>query len=259
MKDHLSYSQISTYLMCPLKYRFQYIDGLEWPFVPAALPFGSSIHRALAYFYEMRQQNGPCTVSDLDDIFSQSWKSATENKSLSFNRNESIESLDETGRKMLQVFHETVQPMRVIAVEEKFQVEPFDPATGEVLGMPFYGAIDLIEEDRDGTIVVVDHKTAARRYSDLQVSQNLQLSIYTLAVKQRGLTNGNEVLTRLDVLLKNKHPDLVTYHTVRSDNDLSRLFKLTSQVKTAIETDVFYPNPGYQCSGCPFQDACSKW
>jgi len=28
MPDHISVSQINLFLMCPLKYRFSYIDGL---------------------------------------------------------------------------------------------------------------------------------------------------------------------------------------------------------------------------------------
>ena len=46
LPDHISYSQLSTYLQCPLKYRFHYIDRLEpeftsgksrfWPRCPSS-------------------------------------------------------------------------------------------------------------------------------------------------------------------------------------------------------------------------------
>jgi len=39
-EPHVSFSQINTYLGCPLKYRFAYIEQLAPEFVPSALPFG---------------------------------------------------------------------------------------------------------------------------------------------------------------------------------------------------------------------------
>ena len=46
-KPHLSYSAISTYLTCPLKYKFHYIDQLPPAFTSSSLAFGSSIHEAV--------------------------------------------------------------------------------------------------------------------------------------------------------------------------------------------------------------------
>jgi hypothetical protein len=39
--------------------------------------------------------------------------------------------------------------------------------------------------DGDGSLVVVDLKTAARKYSDLQVEASLQLSIYSYATAMK--------------------------------------------------------------------------
>ena len=57
--DHLSASQINLYLLCSLKYRFQYLDELPKPFRPAALAFGSAFHAALAWLHkQMADGNG---------------------------------------------------------------------------------------------------------------------------------------------------------------------------------------------------------
>ncbi len=58
-KPHLSYSQINTYLTCPLKYKFHYIDQIEPPFVSSALVFGSCIHEAVAAFYQSCLEGDP--------------------------------------------------------------------------------------------------------------------------------------------------------------------------------------------------------
>jgi hypothetical protein len=39
-EPHLSYSQISSYMQCSLKYRSSYIDRLEPEFTPSALHYG---------------------------------------------------------------------------------------------------------------------------------------------------------------------------------------------------------------------------
>jgi len=43
----VSYSQISTYLNCPLRYRFQYVENRPQERISIALPFGSAIHMAI--------------------------------------------------------------------------------------------------------------------------------------------------------------------------------------------------------------------
>jgi RecB family exonuclease len=56
-----------------------------------------------------------------------------------------------------------------------------------VLDRALVGALDLVERDASGRIVVVDLKTSARRYTDLQVEASLQLSVYSYATAMDGL------------------------------------------------------------------------
>ena len=55
-----------------------------------------------------------------------------------------------------------------------------DQETGEVLERDLVGTLDLLERDAEG-LVVVDLKTSARKYTDLQVETALQLSVYSYA------------------------------------------------------------------------------
>lgn len=54
-----------------------------------------------------------------------------------------------------------------------------DQDTGEVLAPDLVGRLDLLECDGEGRLAVVDFKTAARKYTDLQVEASPQLSIYS--------------------------------------------------------------------------------
>ena len=41
--------------------------------------------------------------------------------------------------------------------------------------MPIIGAVDLVEQDHAGTIIITDFKTSARAYSNDEVDRSFQL------------------------------------------------------------------------------------
>jgi RecB family exonuclease len=86
-----------------------------------------------------------------------------------------------------------------------------DQATGAVLDRDLVGTLDLVEREADGRLVVVDLKTAARKYTDLQVEASLQLSIYSYATAMNGLADEQDLRLRFDVLTKTKTPELHRY------------------------------------------------
>jgi len=47
VRDYVSWSALSTFRTCPLKYKFRYLDGLPEESVSAALVFGTGIHAAV--------------------------------------------------------------------------------------------------------------------------------------------------------------------------------------------------------------------
>ena len=83
-KPHLSYSQINTYLTCPLKYKFHYIDQIEPPFVSSALVFGSCIHEAVAAFYQSCLEGDPLSPSQVHDVYRQAWESHSKEQTDTF-------------------------------------------------------------------------------------------------------------------------------------------------------------------------------
>ena len=95
----------------------------------------------------------------------------------------------------------------VVAVESAFAVPFVDQATGAVLDRDLVGTLDLVERDAEGRLVVVDLKTSARKYSDLQVEASLQLSIYSDATAMNGLADEADLRLRFDVLTKTKQPE----------------------------------------------------
>lgn len=260
-EPHLSYSQLNTYLMCPLKYRFAYIEQLEQDFTPVSLPFGGAIHEVLAAYYRSLKAAGVApSLDDLIGIFEVDWRLRLQDEEVRFDKGMNPKKMEELGITMLRCFHENYRPGEIIAVEAPFKLRKLDPSNGKMLPLPLVGVIDLVERDQAGRIVATDHKTAARRYTQDKVEQDLQLTIYSAALKRSKVVNGEPAVNvRFDVLLKTKSPQLCHYESVRTDNHRRRMFKTVMAVTDAINQRAFYPNPGWQCGSCQYKSACDRW
>jgi putative RecB family exonuclease len=259
-QPHVSFTQLDQYLRCPLKYRFTYVDRLEPDFVPAALAFGSGIHGAAAYFLRGMAAGVPPGLADVQAYFEGYWQLETGNRPIRFGEKDTKESLLDLACRMLEVFHAKQEPgTQVVGVEQPFDVPLIDQETGEVLDRSLVGSLDLLERDGEGRLVVVDLKTSARKYTDLQVEASLQLSVYSYATAMNGLADQEDLRLRFDVLTKTKQPELHRYWTQRDQAANVRLFHLAAEILRAIGLGVFVPNPGWQCKDCPFQSRCWAW
>jgi putative RecB family exonuclease len=251
-KPHLSYSQISTYCICPLKYRFHYIDKVEPPFTAAPLAFGSCIHEAVGAFYQSCLEGDPLSVSQIHDVYRQAWKSLYEERQIRFFNGDTEESLTAKAQRMLEVFHEAFDSsVQIIGIEEPFEID-----LGKRIP-PLVGWIDVVEQAPDGTITVADLKTASKRYSENTVHSNMQLTCYSLGAQTLGFNEDTRF--RLDVLLKTKEPELIRYETTRTDADRERFLKLLKSVWQGIKKEIFFPKEDWQCGQCPFADPCKNW
>ena len=249
--EPLSISQVQTYLGCPLKYRFQYIEKIPRPWRAAALAFGSSVHAAVEWFHKERLADSDPEVASVVQVFDADWF-AQNLEPLVFADKDSKDSLAEKGRQMLALYVEQGGASKPQAVEEWFEVDLADPETGEVLDFKFRGVIDLVEEG--GTLVEL--KTAARALEQGGLERHLQLSSYALVFL---LLHGSIPKLRLDMLLKTKQPRLDRYETSRTVEDLSWTARLIERTGQAIDAAHFYPNPSWRCSECEYFAHCQSW
>ncbi len=259
-QPHVSFTQIDQYLRCPLKYKFTYVERLKPEFVPAALAFGSGIHGAAAFLFSGVAAGTPPTLEEVQGYFESYWALETEHKPIRFGDRDTKASLLDLARRMLEVLYREREPgTEIVGVEQPFDVPLIDLDTGEVLDRALVGTLDLLERDAEGRTVVVDLKTAARKYTDLQVDASLQLSVYSYATAMNGLGDQEELRLRFDVLTKTRQPELCRYWTQRDRAASVRLFRLVAEVLHGIAAGVFHPNPGWQCKDCAFRSRCWAW
>lgn len=243
---HISFSQINTMLMCPLKYKYTYIDGIPMPLLPSSMVLGSALHESIAHFYQLHLEGIAATKGELTEVFTKRWREEEEKTEIRYNGDDR-EATMILADKLIDVFLEKVQPQNVVAIEQPFRIE--------LEGMPpLVGVIDLIEEDDSGSPVVVDHKCVGKRISDAELSANMQMTCYSLAAKHLGYQA--EPLLRFDTLLKTKIPAYEHQYTIRTDRDRARFLKLIRSVWDAIQKEAFYPNPSFMCATCQYKAIC---
>ena len=66
---YLSVSRIKTFLMCPRKYAFQYVEKVTPEYRSAALAFGTSWHHAIGHFLAKSNVDARVAIDELTDVF----------------------------------------------------------------------------------------------------------------------------------------------------------------------------------------------
>lgn len=108
-RDYVSWSAISTYQSCPLRYFFRYIEGLSEESVSSSLVFGGATHAAIEHWFNERMAGGPEPDQDaLLSVFWDDWKDRQEESDIKFTKGEDVNSIGELAQRVLTAFQESV-------------------------------------------------------------------------------------------------------------------------------------------------------
>ncbi len=254
-RNYISWSAISTFRTCPLKYKFRYIDGLPEESVSSALVFGTGIHTAIEQHFQAILSGDP--KPDLDALLF-AYRSAWlphDPDAIQFGSKETRESLDDLAGRMLTAFLNSPAASvqgRVLGVEEEIRGML-------VQGVPdLYGRVDLLTEDSD-SLVITDIKTSRGKWSAEQVEDSSeQLLLYSHLASE--ISPGKKIATRFVILTKGKDPVVEEHVREVEPAAVKRTLSGVERVWRAIESRVFYPAPStMNCSGCGYRAACRAW
>ncbi|PKN28134.1 MAG: hypothetical protein CVU65_00200 [Deltaproteobacteria bacterium HGW-Deltaproteobacteria-22] len=263
---HLSASSISTLIECPREFLYHYIQGQPPQDTGAALILGSAVHESLAYFYNSVKQSGTePTLTELVDVASAAID-APQRAPISFKKGESIDSLKSQASAMLTAFLATgYRPAHILAVEFKFVLPLVNPFSGEQLPECLLGTFDLVEE-RNGQIVVTDHKTAARIDNDKVAAPDTQMSLYSLAAKT--IFDVDDVSLQYQFLQKSKIPAVTLQTIARHDpaKEERGALTLAASASTIISLALSHDHPqlvlpkhrSWRCGGCSYRSMCAS-
>ena len=198
------------------------------------------------------------SIKEVHESFEKHWRKIAEgNDMVQYAERKDFETLLLEGKELLTTFYHKLpdDQFKIIAIEEPFSF------TLPGVSVPIIGAMDLVEEDDSGTIIVVDFKTSSRAYSNDEIDRNFQLTLYQIAAKMNGYRD-REILLRFDCLIKTKKPKFEPYYTTRTETDERRAIRKIIEVWKGISMGIFIPNDSafnWKCKNCSLKKYCDEW
>jgi putative RecB family exonuclease len=243
---HWSFSAISLFILCPMKYYFRYIEHTEVERTNVSLPFGRAFHAVLS----LRAEKGSdYSVEDAKEDFAVYFRGETEvSENLTYKPDESFDSWLEKGCDMLDVaLADWPDDYTVKSVAEAFSVN----VPG--LSKPLVGEFDLVTVD-GGDETICDWKTASVKWPNRKADRDLQATVFTYAYQQK---YGVNPLFRFDVFTKAKNPVHQQLYTLRTNDDFDRFVFLANKIEAAVNTGVFVPVEScMNCVECAYSSRC---
>jgi len=174
-------SKLTTYMDCPLKYRFSYIDRIKKP--DSIAPFvGTVVHAVLREVIDARSRYGKeLGFDDAALIFERVWSQEWKDDIVISKEYLTPDDYKQQGLKYLEKFfrmEEGRDRWEVVALEKGCG---FDiPETGRTMG----GYMDRLE--RSGNAFrIIDYKCTDRVMSQEKADKDHQLGIYELALREQ--------------------------------------------------------------------------
>jgi hypothetical protein len=239
-KPTLSPTRLSTYLACPVKYRWLYVDKRYSWFVRAKsyYSFGASLHQVLERFHDSKDL-GVQTTDEAVAALEENWMTAGYSSP-----EEAAEAMAE-GRELLQGYvNATVAAedgATTLFVEKDMQLDMGDWVLA--------GRIDRIDERADGTIEIIDYKTGS---IDNPV-HDIAMGCY--AILARPIFPERQIVTTL-VSLRTQEKAAAAREPEELKQFEGSLRKLATEVLNR-DYPTIDPQPKRLCINCDFLRVCA--
>jgi putative RecB family exonuclease len=254
-----SFSKISTYTQCALKYRYQYIDKVPKPDFEetADTILGNAVHSTLEYCYDQVNDGKIPTLDELLDKYQQFWiDKKTELGTIPVRGDKQVDDYIHRGKSYIESYHSKYHPfadVKVIQTELDLHFKIADDIS-------FKGFADRLDKVGD-SFVIHDYKTGKNLPSEEKDSYIEQLTLYGLAIKQHYGKYFSKLYAKLHFL----HFDIEDEREV-TDDQIQRIadkyiaIVRDIQDKTARyakwDKKIFEPTKSWLCAYCPFQSIC---
>jgi len=254
--DYVSPSRLNLWLRCPLAFKLRYIEGIRTPTTPS-LFLGKVVHAGLESYYRHKQVGVRLASEDVVQNMTAHWASLVDEEQMTFATVDQEVATREKAGELVQAYLKQVDPDEPapLAVETTLQVPLVDPTTGDDLGIPLLGVVDLVLPGERGP-VIIDFKTASKSGPPHEVIHEVQLSSYAYLMRRmtEQVENGLEIRS----LVKTKSPKIECHrYAARTEIHFERLFRIVRAYLDELDRGHFVHRPGFGCTMCDFREtAC---
>lgn len=231
----LSFTALTTYKTCPLKYKYQFILNVPTK-QSKALSFGNTIHECLKEFHQIKLIR-KISLNELLEIYKSKWQP------YGFEDRENQIEYYKSGIELLTNYYNKYNndDTKSVVIEKMFKFKVGD--------IDVSGKIDRIDQLPDGKYEIIDYKTGEPK-SEKDIRNDDQLTVYSLAAKE----------------FFNYDVEKLTYFYVEHDKKMSteRDAQDFERIKTEINTIVdsmknkkFEATPSQKnCMFCDYSEIC---
>jgi len=143
---------------------------------------------------------------------------------------------------------------KIIGLEQLFGTDE-DNEVHTDQGVPLIGAMDMVTEVDEDTLLVVDYKTSNTMPTVDDMKHDIQLSIYDLVASIKW-PQYKRIILRLDFL---KHDPMDTYRTPAERQAFSDYIKKLHDEMVALKKREAEPSLNLFCPWCDFKDYCRTY
>jgi hypothetical protein len=215
---------------------------------------GKMVHAGLEVFYRHRQLGVTLQAGDVVQRMDACWEPLVAEDGLEFKDGAEEVKLRTQSASLVTAYLAQLpadEPSPT-TVETKLEAPLVDPFTGEDLGIPLLGVVDLVVDSDDGPLVC-DFKTSARSGSPVEIMHEVQLTAYAYLFRQ--LSGEKEAGLEIRSLIKTKVPK-IEYHryAARTDAHFRRFFQIVRAYLDDLDHGSFVYRPGFGCTMCDFRN-----
>lgn len=245
----LSYTALSDFKTCPLKFKFAQLDRIKTPRSKEAI-FGTLLHDCLQLAFDPKRTL-PATEEEILNYFKNKWDPTV------YQGNEVEETMVfSSGVTILKDFFARNNPAqaKIVDLEKSFCI----PVT---LGRQEYqitGKIDRIDKTPDDSFEIIDYKTTKKMPPQHLIDNNLQLAVYHLGLVSLWPKIEEENRPVKVSLYFLKHNEKLSTQKTRSDLKEARekLKEELNSIEKYQAKNNWQPTPNALCDWCGFKHLC---
>lgn len=236
-----SYTQLSQYLACPMRYRYRYLDGWQEKDVRANMLFGRAFEKALGAYFR-REDPGQALFD--------AW-SVCRDSALEYSNGDTWDRMLEQGVRMLERFVQDDR-VRIPHPRKDLEIKVSRPLSE---GSDFLAYIDAIGQ-LDSRRTLIDWKTTSARYPEQPaglLALDPQLVCYSWVT--------GEANVAFVVFVRKRQPEIQYLSATISQERRDRFGELVEQTvrhigsaQFAAKTGIRFPQNG--CISCAHLGLC---